>query len=251
MISRKEVTLAVAGVIVLAGSAAFGTLSYTTIGDPAYGEKNQAQILSDIYGGTFTHSGVNYSNNAGIEALRVYDSGDNTNRLNLLTGSSHDIDKIWTDDGVALVTAEAKYAYYTQSFGWNGGGLGTTYHPLLTQTDIGKPGVLININGDFLWGYHPDSTQWWSLDSKNSDGEDHMITYKIEGLKAGPPTVWLIFMEDNPLSNYRTGEGKLCCLPEGDNDYNDFVVELRTAVPEPTTICLLGLGALSLIVKKK
>jgi hypothetical protein len=268
---RKLITTcAVAAmVIVSASSAVFGTLSYTSINNsPPSGEKNHAQILHDIYGGTFSPSpsGKNYIGSTGIHALRVYDSGNDDIRLNLFTGTPDDIDQIWAD-GVVTLTAEVKYAALHQSFGWNGGGTGTTYHELLTQEDIGGSPVIVNIpHSDFLWGcwptdrykwqwdddygcnhwwddyeqnWHRDWSsdhKWWSLNSKNADHKDHMITYKIEGL-VGPQTVWLIFMEDL----------NLC---QADKDYNDFVVQI-SATPEPATVALLGLGVLSLIRRRK
>jgi len=242
---KKLITICIAVVVIVsASSAVFGTLSYTPIYGSPTGEKNHAQILHDIYGGTFSKSGVNYNGNTGIHALRVYDSGDDAIRLNLLTGTPSDIDQIWAD-GVVTLTAKVKYAALHQSFGWNGGGgTGTAnYYELLTQEDIAtQQAVTLNIAGDFLWGCRPtdrNGTQdheWWSMNSKNADHKDHMVTYKIEGL-GSPQTVWLIFMEDLPL-----------CV--ADKDYNDFVVQI-SAIPEPATICLLGLGALSLIRRKK
>jgi hypothetical protein len=64
-----------------------------------------------------------------------------------------------------------------------------------------------------------------------------MVTYFMQG--ASPTeTVWTIFMED-----VRFTDGS-------DKDYNDFVVEIR-AIPEPATICLLALGSLALLGRKR
>jgi hypothetical protein len=223
----------IVGVIVFTVPTVLGGFIYTNVASPPSGEKNHARILGeDIYGGTFTKSGLNYSNGT-ITANRVYDHDDETIfTLNLLTQTLvSEVDQIWTD-GTATVTAKAKYASLSQSFGWNGGGTGTTYIPLLTHADIPtQREVDLEIDGDFLWGYHPDGYQWWSLNGNNSDGKDHFVTYKIEGL-GGSGVTWLIFMEDLPLS-------------QADRDYNDFVVEI-TAIPEPATICLLAIGALLL-----
>jgi hypothetical protein len=112
---------------------------------------------------------------------------------------------------------------------------------LLTQADVAtQRTVALNVGGDFLWGYHPDGYQWWTMTSENSDSKDHFITYKIEGLD-GPyyndKVVWLLFMEDLPFS-------------QADKDYNDFVVEIAV-IPEPTTMALLALGAAMLLRIRK
>jgi hypothetical protein len=220
----------------------FGDLSYSPVMSLPNGEANHAEILADIYGGTFISDGVNYNSEiSGIQALRVYDAGDDSSRLNPLTGTPDDVDQIWTD-GLLSITAKAKYAGYDQAFGWNGGGTGTTYHQLLTAADIGGGGVMLDVTGDFLWGLLSTSgscsEQWWSMDEKNNY-EDHMVTYEIEGL-AGAGKAWLIFMEDLPLG-------------QSDKDYNDFVVEIAAApeiVPEPATIALLCFGGLLLRKRK-
>jgi len=225
------------------------TFGYTDVSGPASGEKSHAEILHDIYGEDFTASGLfeGYEGNGNINAKRVYDFDDEYVQLHLYSGGPDNVDQLWTD-GAVTVTAEAKYASYEQAFGWNGGGLGTTYIPLVTDADIGGTPVEIEISGDFLWGYQATSQswwqpdvglEWWSLMAENDNSEDHLVTYYIEGLDT-EQTVWLVFMEDKRFQD---------CSPS-DLDYNDFVVEIR-AVPEPTTICLLGLGGLALLRKRR
>ncbi|MGB8227217.1 MAG: PEP-CTERM sorting domain-containing protein, partial [Sedimentisphaerales bacterium] len=240
---RGRSIVAVMGVFLFAifvASASAQNFGYTSVCAPPDGEANHATILSGIYGGTFTKqtsplSGllVDYSNGT-ITARRAYDHDDEAVSLNLLTQTlDGEVDQIWTD-GQATITAKAKYASLNQSFGWNGGGTGIAYEQLLSDANVGQEGVTFNVDEDFLWGHKPDGYQWWSLEENNSDCKDHFITYKIEGL-GGPDVVWLLFMEDLPLS-------------QADRDYNDFVVEI-SAIPEPATIALLAFG--SLLLRKR
>ena len=203
--------------------------AYSQILPPGGGELTQVEIMDLIYGGTFGSVGVDYTNGS-IDLIRVNDTHSTLFMLDLITGDPLvDVDQIWTD-GIATVTAEAKYAALGQTFGWNnnGGATGTNYTQLLTDADIGGPGVLINVQGDMLWGVRPTSGDtFWSNDSLNTDTFDHLITYQVVGL-GGPETVWLQFWEDLPSSG-------------SDFDYNDFVIEV-TPVPEPGTATLVALG---------
>jgi hypothetical protein len=231
--------------LIVATSVAPSFAGYTAVRQPPAGENNHAGIFGDIYGGTFVGQGVSlgysmwtrYSNNA-VTAYRIDDFNEGgTPALNILTGEvGETTDQIWTG-GISIITAEVKgkYAVFNQSFGHNGGGLGTDYEQLLTA--VGQS-IDFSIGGDFLWGIQPDGFEWWSLVSANDERcpYDHMVTYKIEGLETNH-TVWMLFFEDLPST--RT-----------DKDYNDFFVEVR-AVPEPATIVLLGMGASIIVTRRK
>lgn len=186
----RVVVLLAALIITVCVTPVSGGYGYTPVSDATSPEKDHAEILADIYGGPFTADGENYLAGGpgdNIDAFRVYDFDDEFIRIHVLNGGPGDVDQIWTD-GTVTVTAEAKYASYEQSFGWNGGGLGTTYTELLTDADVGNGAVEFIIGGDFLLGYQATSQswwdpglEWWSLNSENHSTEDHLVTYFIDG----------------------------------------------------------------------
>ena len=225
----------------LLSTPVFADYGYSTV---IYGygwEPSHATILGDTYGGTFTGSGTDLGDglwtifsNDSITASRVYDFDGEDEIINLFNGNQTNVDQIWSD-GMAKITAEARYGELGQSFGWNGGGLGTDdYYEILTNADIGNGPVEIPIHSEqFLWGIRPGGVnKIWSKNSCNADG-DHLVTYHIDGASLNGETVWMLFWED---------------AVAGD-DYQDFVVEVR-AIPEPNTLLLLGLGGLLLRKRK-
>ena len=212
--------------------------AYTSLSGPPSGEDSHLEIISDTYaseGGTFVQNGVDFVNaGAGITVSRVWDTNGGELTLHILLGDETGVDQIWTD-GTAMVSASAKFADLTQSFGWNnnGGSSGTGYVELLNESDLYGPPVDVMITGDFLWGIEPNGDTWWSNIGENTDATDHLITYLVEGLSdvGIGEKVWLLFWEDLPSG--------------GDADYNDFVIELR-AIPEPGTLLLVGAGLAAL-----
>ena len=129
--------------------SAFGALGYSNIKTPPSNGKSHEEILEILYGGDFTISGLDFlgGGDGSVNVYRAYDyNGETEFTLNMLSGDETGIDQIWTD-GIAFVTAEAKYSSmgHTQSFGWNEGGTGTgTYAELLT--DVGTSAYMPEVS---------------------------------------------------------------------------------------------------------
>ena len=188
--------------------------------------------------------------------------------LNSLYGLSNlariddSLDQQWGNLGTAEVIAKAKYAGYSQTFGYITGASGGAFVPLFSIT---QSGLLTGISAQFTvaqsgesfrWGDDPNGTSqppglWSALQSDNAadGGQDHMVTWLITGA-AGHP--------DNHVGAFVIAFEDLSGL--GDRDYNDLVVEVRGvsdgAVPLPATLALVaaglaGLGALRIRARRQ
>ncbi len=171
-------------------------------------------------------------------------------------------DQIWFNpNGSARATA--KYAGWTQNFGFIKGTDGSDFTALFQVTASGyNPTTLpmgnlpyghgwyafdhIHTESYFRFGNTPSGAGLWSsrmsdngLPAGNPDPtSDHMVTWKItgntgQGFGGNVLGNYVLAWEDQPIG-----------LPS-DRDYNDLVVEVTgvTLVPEPTTLAFLGLAS--------
>ena len=120
--TNLKVILTVGLMLATAGSA---EAAFTTTGSS--GEMSTKQIFEHLYGGTAIHTDIDWCGMSytigGVTATRVNDyvrDGDAGGNLYLLSPSlpgSNVIDQIW-NDGVAAITARARFSGYYQQFGY-------------------------------------------------------------------------------------------------------------------------------------
>ncbi|MCX5671546.1 MAG: hypothetical protein NTU94_09545 [Planctomycetota bacterium] len=232
--------------------AATARADMTTVGSS--GETNFVQILNHIYGGSFvgaSFGGPSYTNGS-VTATRVDDfviQGSNRvpgSNVDVVTGGPGlpTTDQVW-DDGFTSAVAEARFAGYSQKFGYFEGASGVSYTPLFDVTgsdfDVTGSAALDMTGHTWRWVRDGDNGQQSSLQTDNVSNADHLLTYRITSTDPkfnDGQTTWLLFWEDlNPNCKDNLYRYKL------DSDFNDLVVEIR-AVPAPAAIGLgmLGLG---------
>ncbi len=206
----------------IVSSSAMG--AYTTIHTPHVGEPDQAGILSQVYGGTFTASGLDFTNGS-LTATRIEDS--NPNGPNDETFSF----------GGSQVTAKAiaRFGDLKITAGFEG------------AADLAVSGIAFAVSGSENYNL-PDGVKaniktsagdtFSSLGPDNKDGADHLVTYLLSGDSIKTPTV-VMFWEDLAIGAKRA-----------DFDYNDLVVQASVnpaVIPLPAAVypgiaLLLGLG---------
>lgn len=273
---------------------------------PRDGEKTHKQILDLLYGGDFTPVGLDFTNgtyyiqripdalapSAGVSAARIGEASISS------TPSIYDYaDQEWYGN-FSNVTARYRFADYEQSFGYSLTGSGLIddpdYNKLLDITwqnygpgysPLNEVAVMPNLDGEvFNWVRGRDNGLFSSDPSRNRDGLDHLITYKVILLDQGPKKVAFSMAssitdgegggnaKEVPISEVPppTGEEKTFLLfwedqmedgnvhwyDDGDWDYNDLVVEIRGIynsheVPEPSSLALAGLGGLALLRRRR
>ena len=216
-----------------------GDMSFVTILDAIYND-GVSTFAGAAYGGTVYTSGI------GITVRRVDDFGSPGGTLNILSGygntagagTSSGLEQTW-DDGIAVITGEAKFTRSDLAFGYTDS---AGYHELFEVTEDGfqDPGSVffeLDLTGkEWTWDggiANGDATlgagALSSVESANADGLDHVITYEVTGL--GSESIWLLFWE------FDEGPG---------GDFNDLVVEIDASAnfPAPGAVALgvIGLG---------
>ncbi|MBN1846522.1 MAG: DUF4114 domain-containing protein [Sedimentisphaerales bacterium] len=219
---------------------------YTTISGP--GEIGIRDILNNIYGESFSPDGSNATVFASenYQAFRLHDfyqaqDGSVAGPVNLLTGSAANVDQVWID-GIANVTARARFAGYNQNFGYRlMGGSWTPWLINIPNNGINPGGTIVepaerNLSAPWEWARSTNadgSGLTWFSSGPNSDNLDHMITFEIKGTGISEKT-WLLFWDD------QTGGG--------DRDFNDLVIEVTAypvspkPIPAPSAILLVSIG---------
>ncbi len=241
MMSRrmKTMTLMTGAVFAALGASSTALGDFTNVNEPIYNnEPNHLQILEGIYGGVFRANGLDYTNDV-ISAIRVMDNVDDADPTNLGAAPNGKFsDAMWTG-GVATMTAKARFAGKTQSFGYvdtNTNEYTTLFDLTGNQFEVGGSAEvdLSNLTYMFARENVGGGDRFFSQAGENVDGFDHLVTYQITGLDDGRVT-WLLFWEDTAEA-----DGIL-----SDFDYNDLVVEI-SAIPGPPAILAIaaGLGCL-------
>src|SRR5215207_1300366 len=187
---------------------------FTPVNPPPGSEKSIKDILQNVYGGTFTPNGVNF-NNGSLTAVRIADGPDAGNRApatplsliydygQLLSGPGTVTDQLWTADNVDA-SAKARFANFTQEFGFAEGTTNVNYQHLLFCNGSGfnnnAAADLDNMsNRIWRWARSGENGTFTSQNSDNPSSVDHMITYRIASPQSGtgsPVTTYLLFFED-------------------------------------------------------
>lgn len=241
----RTCTSNIAATVAAAGLATIAQAQYTTVNPPPGGESGHAAILSNMYGGSWSASGMNITGSTAA-AIRFTDSGVSSGVGLPMFAPALTQDDVWTSQGeVVTVVAKAKFAGNSHIFGWfDDTQTDPTFQPLFSTGDFNQP-VTFQPSESFRWALRNTSTgrTFTSRPSDNlgigghaSQSFDQLVTYHVTN-PSGLSEIAL-FWEDRI-----GGESP-------DYDYNDAVIALAV-VPAPGTGVLAGLGLLGMTGRRR
>lgn len=207
------------------GALSASAATMTSIQPPAAGEASHAEILGSIFGGTFASTGLDFTNGV-ITAERVDD----------------DADQLWAGDLYAT-QAQARYAKFAQSFGYldESDAYTNLFDVVGYGTSVSGDAALASDGPIRFARDGSEGIRASTRPSDNTDGLDHVITYRIN---AGPgiEETYVLFFEDRDADS-----------PRADFDYNDLVVTVTrtTNIPEPGALALIGLGGAMILGRRR
>ena len=231
--------LTVCALSVACSSSAFSAT--IDVYSPRSGELSHEAILEASYGGDFSVANFDFTGGGefgGISAWRHDDFLTPAGVLDMLgTSRGETADAFWTGSELTA-TAVARYAGYSQSFGYDAGdGFQLLFDVQGNRTNVTGSATVDLTGNTWTWirSNNGGSNSFSSDPAANADGLDHMVTYELTGLDR-PGRTWLLFWEDI--------EGPLGANGgQSDRDFNDLAVEVYV-VPEPGPLSLLAIGSL-------
>ncbi|MDX2130973.1 MAG: DUF4114 domain-containing protein [Planctomycetota bacterium] len=220
------------------------------------GPNSLVNILSRMYNGTTSTAGITGSINGdlflngSVTARRIEDFNAGSpsalaNVFNLaggVSGAGGDLDQVWSD-GTVRLEARARYAGYSQFFGYRtsltAGGFTGGVTSVASGYNDPAAGTLVNIGSpvSFMWmranNAAGTNNAHYSYAALNVAQRDQMVAWEILG--AGGGRRFVVAFED-------INQGG---SPD-DRDFNDLVMEL-VVIPLPTGagLSMAGLGVLA------
>jgi len=136
------------------------------------------------------------------------------------------VDQIWSALAGAQIKFKSEISGYDNEMGIAEVD-GTSPEVLITETADGWKTISpISDNFVFILDTGVGGKTWFSKNSLNSDGDDHLLVFQKKNMS----NQYLFFWDDQDVSG------------SSDRDFNDYVAKARfVVVPEPGTLALLGL----------
>ena len=157
--------------------------------------------------------------------------------------------------GNSAVYNDSNDTWYNCSANWaSGGAFDTTDFGLVTALAIGG-----------------QAATWWTDSASHQGTTDVNMNYQVDALTADYVDLnWLSYGSNNDTWENMVGESVLTGVGAGEhtlavwfsandgtttvydsNSSANYIADFETAIPEPATMSLLGLGALAMVLRRK